>query len=43
MTLYIVSPLLSDRDGMVRFCFCSCDGSSVLGLVSVWCWGRSQN
>jgi len=43
MTLYAVSQILSDRDGMVRFSFWSCDGSSVLGLVSVWGWGRSQS
>jgi len=43
MTLYIVSPILFDRDDMVGFFSWSCDGSSVLGLVSVWGWGRSQS
>jgi len=43
MTLYIISPILSDRDDMVHFSFWSCDGSSALGLVSVWSWGRSQS
>ena len=29
LTLYIVSPILSDRDDMIRNSFWSCNGSSV--------------
>jgi len=36
MTLYIVSPIISYCDDLVRISLWSCDRSSVLGLLSVW-------